>query len=424
MTESSDLQPDNGRRIRPVRRLVVQPILRFVAIESAAGIVLAVATVVALVWANSGVSESYVTLWLHDVTVSVGSFSTSIDVRHVVDDGLMAIFFFVIGLEIKREWVYGELRDRRAARLPIVAALGGMLVPALLYSLIAGSTAAGHGWGIPMATDIAFVIGVMALLGRRVPLPIKVFLLTLAIVDDLGAILVIAVFYAGPINWKWFGVAVAGLGVVVGLKTFDVARYVPYVVVGVVVWFATWQSGVHATIAGVALAFITPARQVGSDADPDVDLVGSPLSRLEDLLHPWASFVIVPLFALANARVELTTHLPVDGVRVTAGLIVVLVVGKLTGFVCASWLAVKLRFAALPRDIGWNHIAGAGALAGIGFTMSLFVTELAFAHSPNGEELAGVAKQAILVASILAAVVGSLVFAISGRSGRARDGRS
>lgn len=406
-----------------MRRLVVQPILRFVAVESAAGIVLAVATVVALVWANSAFSEAYRTLWHHDLTVSVGSSSASMDVRQFVDDGLMAVFFFVIGLEIKREWVYGELRDRRAARLPIVAALGGMIVPALLYTVFAGSTSAGHGWGIPMATDIAFVIGVMALLGRRVPAPIKVFLLTLAIVDDLGAIVVIAVFYAGPLDWAWLGVAVVGLGLVIGLRSLGVVRYLPYLVVGLVVWFATWQSGVHATIAGVALAFLTPARPVGSDADADAELEGSPLARLEDLIHPSASFVIVPLFALANAGVKLTTHLPEEGLQVTAGVVAGLVIGKLTGVMGASWLAVKLRFASLPQGIKWIHIAGAGALAGIGFTMSLFVTELAFKHTLNGEELAGVSKQAILVASVLAAVLGSLVFVFSGRSERARDGQ-
>lgn len=389
------------------------------AIESAAGIALVVATVAALVLANSGLADWYGRFWHNRVALSIGSASFDIDLRGVVDDGLMAIFFFVIGLEIKREWCDGELRDRRAARLPVVAALGGMIVPAVLFTVIAGSTAAGHGWGIPMATDIAFVVGVMALLGSRVPQPIKVFLLTLAIVDDLGAIVVIAVFYAGPIHWGWFAGALVGLAVVAGLRRLGVARYLPFVVVGVAVWFATWQSGVHATIAGVALAFLTPVRPVRDHADRTDGLDGSPLARLEELLHPWASFVIVPIFALANAGVELTTDLPDDGVRVLVGIVVGLVVGKFTGVLIACWLAVRSRFASLPRGIGWRHIAGAGALAGIGFTMSLFVTELAFVHSEAGAAFANTARQAILLASVLAAALGSAIFAISRRSGRA-----
>jgi NhaA family Na+:H+ antiporter len=443
MTEPPDVTPRRGRRGASFARVVVQPIQRFTVVESAAGVALAVATAIALVWANSGFSDAYRTLWLHELTASVGSSSVTIDLRHIVDDGLMAIFFFVIGLEIKREWCFGELRDRRAARLPIVAALGGMVVPALLYTVFAGSTAAGHGWGIPMATDIAFVVGVVALLGRRVPSPIKVFLLTLAIVDDLGAIAVIAVFYAGTIDARWLGLAVGGLGVVVALRALGVARYLPYVAVGTVVWFATWQSGVHATMAGVALALLTPVRPVGPAPDrasdaavpdedvPDEDVpdagvpegVGSPLAYLEDLLHPWASFVVVPLFALANAGVRLTTDLPDAGLRVTAGVVVGLVVGKLAGVVGASWVAVRLRIAVLPGGVRWAHLAGAGALAGIGFTMSLFVTELAFVRTPHGRELVGAAKQAILVASIIAAVLGSLVFVVSGRTARARAGR-
>jgi NhaA family Na+:H+ antiporter len=434
MTEHPDVTPRRGRRAS-FARVVVQPIQRFTSVESAAGVALAVATAIALVWANSGLSDSYRTLWLHELTASIGSSSVTIDLRHIVDDGLMAVFFFVIGLEIKREWCFGELRDRRAARLPIVAALGGMAVPALLYTALAGSTAAGHGWGIPMATDIAFVVGVVALLGRRVPAPIKVFLLTLAIVDDLGAIVVIAVFYAGTIDAPWLGVAVVGLGVVVGLRALGVARYLPYVVVGVVVWFATWQSGVHATMAGVVLALLTPVRPVGSASEPEPvadardaavleeDGEGSPLAHLEDLLHPWASFVVVPLFALANAGVRLTTDLPDAGLRVTAGVVAGLVVGKLVGVVGASWLAVRLRVAGLPEGVRWTHLAGAGALAGIGFTMSLFVTELAFVHTSDGGELVGAAKQAILVASVVAAALGSLVFVLSGRTGRARAGR-
>ena len=427
MTEPSDVQPEHGLRTGPVARLVVQPILRFTAVESAAGIILVVATVVALVWANSGLSDGYRALWLHEVNVSVGRLSTTVDLRHIVDDGLMTVFFFVVGLEIKREWCYGELRDRRAARASdrgsarrdgrARTALHGVRRIDLRRSRVGHPD--GHRHRIRRRHR-----GAARPPG---PAPIKLFLLTLAIVDDLGAIVVIAVFYAGRIDAAWLGVAVVGLGLVAGLRALGVARYLPYALVGVVVWFATWQSGVHATIAGVALALLTPAHPVGADSDADADadavLEGSPLSRLEDLLHPWASFVIVPVFALANAGVELTTDLPDAGFRVTVGVVVGLVVGKLTGVVGASWLAVRLRFAALPQEVGWKHLAGAGALAGIGFTMSLFVTELAFVHDRGGGDLVGAAKQAILFASVVAAGLGSLVFLLSGSSERARDER-
>ena len=254
---------------RALARLVARPVNAFLHVEASGGILLVAATVVALVWANSPWRGAYDHLFHAELVVAIGSFRIEDSVAHAVNDGLMALFFFVVGLEIKREWVVGELRDRRAAVLPAVAALGGMVLPALIYVAVTAGSDGMRGWGIPMATDIAFVVGVVALLGRRVPAPIKVFLLTLAIVDDLGAIVVIAVFYAGTIDAPWLGVAVVGLGVVVGLRALGVARYLPYVVVGVVVWFATWQSGVHATMAGVVLALLTPVRPVGSATEPE-----------------------------------------------------------------------------------------------------------------------------------------------------------
>lgn len=399
-------------------RKVVQPIQSFLEIEAAGGVLLAIATVIAVVWANSRWSASYFTLWHTEVGGFIGRWHGTTDLQHGVDDGLMAIFFFVIGLEIKREWIFGELRDRKAAVLPIVAALGGMIVPALLFIAIAGSTSAGHGWGIPMATDIAFVVGVMALLGSKVPPPLKIFLLTLAIVDDLGAIVVIAIFYAGPLNWGYLAIAVVGIALVLSMRWLGVRWFPGYVILAVVVWFATWLSGVHATIAGVALAFCTPATALSARGTPikhAESAEGSPLQRLEDALHPWVSFAIVPIFALANAGVEISADVGTEGVQVIAGVVIGLVIGKLVGITGASWIAVKLGVAQKPAGVSWLQLAGAGLLAGIGFTMSLFITDLAFEHVPDADELVTFAKEGVLLASVIAAILGASVLALAAK---------
>ena len=337
---------------------------RFLHDEAAGGAALVVATVVALVWANVD-PAGYEDVW-----------HGKLDLRHWVNEGLMAVFFFVVGLEVRRELLHGELR--RTATLPVAAALGGMVVPAALYLVVAG----GRGWGIPMATDIAFALGVLALLGRRVPAGLKLFLLTLAVVDDIGAVVVIALAYSQGIELVPLLVALVLLA-----AAASTGRPWPSVLLAVGVWAALLDSGVHATLAGVAAAFVIPAGQ-----------------EVEERIHPWTSFVVVPVFALANAGVELDVGAAFES-SVTWGVLVGLMVGKPLGIVAASWLAVRLRLAELPRDMGWPHVVGGGALAGIGFTVSLFVAGLAF----ETEGPADAAKVAILVASAGAAALGVLL---------------
>ena len=408
----------------------------FLATEMAGGVILVVATVIALGWANSPWRDSYVRFWHSDVRLRVGTFGFDGDLRHLVNDALMALFFFVVGLEIKRELVVGELKRWRTAAFPAVAALGGMVGPALLYTAFNFGTPGGRGWGIPMATDIAFALGVLALLGNRVPSGLKLFLLTLAIVDDVGAIAVIAIFYSHGIDWQALGVAAALVVVIVALRRGRVESPPVYVVLGLGLWLAVNGSGIHATIAGVVLGLLTPARPslpTGvarrwardlSDEPSAEDLralstvARSSLSVAERLahdLHPLTSFVIVPLFALANAGVELgfgAFDTPGAG-RVAVGIILGLVVGKLAGITLFAWLAVRLGLCSLPTDLRWPQLAGGAGIAGIGFTVSLFITELAFA----GQALEAPAKVAILLASVLAAVLGAVVVYLSAGRG-------
>ncbi len=401
-------------------------VARFVRTEASGGIALVVAAVVALVWANSPWQHSYETLWHSHVTIGFGVFRVDEDLRHFVNDGLMALFFFVVGLEIKREVVHGELADRRVAALPVFAAVGGMVVPAMLYVLVAGGGAGGHGWGIAMATDIAFALGVLALLGSRVPSSLKLFLLTLAIVDDVGAIIVIAVFYSGTIDATALLAAASGLVVSVVLRRLRVDWSPIYVALAVAIWYATYRSGVHATIAGVALALTTPtqrlapahtARRWAQDLsdEPSASEIHqmtiiaresvSPAEHLEELLHPATSFVVLPVFALANAGLELRSNMlsGTGAARVALGVVVGLVVGKLLGILAGAWLGVRLRLAVLPAETRWQHLAGAAALGGIGFTVSLFIAGLAFADPA----LVDAAKLAIFAASVASAVIGT-----------------
>ena len=415
----------------------VGPAQAFVRTEASGGIVLLAATVVALAWANSPWDESYFDLWQARLSLDLALFRIDEDLGHLVNDGLMAIFFFVVGLEIKRELLHGELASPRKAALPVAAALGGMIVPALVYSVFNAGGDGARGWGIPMATDIAFALGALALLGRRVPFSLKVFVLALAIVDDLGAIAVIAVFYTDSIAWEPVAWAAAVFVVIfaanrAGLRSVDV-----YVALGVVFWMAVLKSGVHATLAGVALAAITPARpyysaerfepdaralldrligEGGSEADEssrqDTLLQferlsresASPLDRLEHLLHPWVSYLIVPLFALANAGIALSGSAIRDAVSsdVTLGVVAGLVIGKPLGILAASWLVLRLGWAQLPANVRMGHIVGAGLLAGIGFTVSLFIAGLAF----DDAKLIADAKLGILGASLLAGICG------------------
>jgi NhaA family Na+:H+ antiporter len=382
--------------------------------------------VVALVWANSPWQHGYVTLWHSRATLGFGVFRVDEDLRHFVNDGLMALFFFVVGLEIRREVVHGELADRRVAALPVFAAVGGMVLPALLYVFVVAGGAGGHGWGIPMATDIAFALGILALLGSRVPSSLKLFLLTLAIVDDVGAIVVIAVFYSSTLDATALLVAAGGLVVSVVLRRLRVDWSPIYVALAVAVWYATYRSGVHATIAGVALALTTPTHRL-APADtvrrwaqdlsdkPTASEVHqmtiialesvSPAHRLEELLHPATSFVVLPIFALANAGVEVRSGMlnPTGATRVALGVVVGLLAGKLVGILAGAWLGVRFRVAVLPAETRWAHLAGAAALGGIGFTVSLFIAGLAF----SDPALADAAKLAVLAASVAASLIGA-----------------
>jgi Na+:H+ antiporter, NhaA family len=424
--------------------LLVRPFQRFAGREAAGGILLLACSIAALAWANSPWAGIYSGLWHTPLTVGFGVFKLSYDLHFWVDDGLMTIFFFVVGLEIKRELLAGELASPRQAALPLVAAMGGVAVPALLYFAINSGGPGAAGWGIPMATDIAFAIGVLALLGARVPLGLKVFLTALAIVDDIAAVLVIALFYTANLAWGPLAGAVCCLLLALVANRLGVRHPLPYGLIGVALWVTVMQSGVHATIAGVLLAFMIPSRQAldqraflkegravldhfekASRTEPfhileDIEQQSAiealeeacrkmqpPLQRLEHALHPWVTFAIMPLFALANAGVSVSGgdlgKLIVQ--PITLGVIIGLVLGKPLGVTIAAWLAVRLGQASLPANVTWQHIRGAGGLAGIGFTMSLFMAGLSFSDDTQLTE----AKLGILIASLCAGLIGSII---------------
>ena len=366
------------------------------------------AAVVALVWANSPWDGAYRALWRTEIRVELANASIAEDLRHWVNDALMTIFFFVVALEIKRELVDGELRDPRKAAVPAVAALGGMMIPAALFALITLGSAGSRGWGIPMATDIAFAVGVVVLFGSRVSPSLKLFLLTLAIVDDIGAIVVIAIFYSSGLEPAALVAAVALLLVIALLRRVGVNHVMIYVVLGTGVWLATYQSGVHATIAGVAVGLLTPARQRQDDDGAAATM--SVAERLQHEIHPFSSFVIVPIFALANAGVRFegdAFEAPGAG-RVMVAIVAGLVLGKLFGILGATWLAVRSGLGRLPEDSSWRQVAGVAAVAGIGFTVSLFITGLAF-DTPT---LQSAAKIGVLTGSVAAAGLGSLLLVV------------
>lgn len=418
---------------RFLARSLARPISRFLHIEASGGILLLAAALVALVWANSPWSAAYRDLWATELTLGVGGHDLTEDLRHWVNDGLMTLFFFVIGLEIKQELTNGQLTSAKEAAIPIAGAIGGMAVPALLYlAFNAGSPGAG-GWGIPMATDVAFAVGVLALLARFVPAELKVLLLGLAIVDDVGAIVVIAIFYSSGLNGVWLGAAAAGLIITAILRQVGI-RFLPiYVALGAAIWLATFESGIHATLAGVALGLLTPARPFLPDVDADriADKLSAdrdvtaaevreisfriresiPMTeRLQDLLHPWTSYLIVPVFALANAGVAVSGETLVDAAtsRVTLGVIVGLVVGKVVGVAGAIAVAQRLGIGRLPASVTIRHIVGMSGLAGIGFTVSIFITGLAFSDPGLTDQ----AKIGVLAASALAAAVGVAILTI------------
>jgi len=403
-------------------------------------VLLLAATIAALLWVNlpfDGWASAYDHFWHTPIALEIGDLHVEETLQHWVNDGLMAIFFFVVGLEIKYELVHGDLRDPRTAALPIIAAVGGMVVPAAIYLAIAGGGDAGGGWGIPMATDIAFAVGVLGLLGRRIPSSGRLFLLTLAIVDDIGAIIVIAVFYTADLSLTWLAVAIGLLAVMAVLRVLRVWAIPVYLLLGVATWFAMLQSGVHATLAGVAIGLLTPAvallrsdvaKEYAVDALRDHDLDAEELhkmrfllaesvpvvERLQSMLHPVSSYVVLPVFALANAGVALGDGVLGEAVTSTValGIGAGLVVGKPLGITLACFLAIRLGLGRMPEGMVWSQIVGIGAVAGIGFTVSLFIAGLSF---PGSETLTDDAKVGILLASVLAAVVGVVVLLLGSR---------
>lgn len=383
--------------------------------EAASGKFLLAAVALALVFMNSPWSDVFDRFWAQTVTISFGSWELSETLRHWIDEGLMAIFFLVAGLEIKRQIVKGELRTLRTASVPIIAALGGMLAPALIYLSINAGQAGVNGWGVPMATDIAIAVGVLALLGDRVPASLKLFLLTLAVVDDIGAILVIAIFYSQTVDVGSLAVA-AGLLVSIGiLQWLRLLRLGLFVVLGIGLWLALHASGVHAAIAGALLGLSAPIVSRRKDRRA---IAG----RLERALIPVSAFVAVPLFALANAGVTfgLDQFRAPGAAQVGLGVIAGLVIGKMLGILGAVFLLVKLTAARLPKELQWRHITGMGLLAGVGFTLSIFIAELAFIGS---EDLKDVAKMSIFAASFIGAASGLLVLSKSkGRRDRVPEG--
>ena len=405
---------------------IATPFQRFLHTEASGGIVLLLAAIGALIVANSAFGTAVESLWSMKVGLRVGDFAWEHSLRHWINDGLVTLFFFVVGLEIKREVVHGELSAPGAAVLPLAAALGGMAVPAAIYLALASGPQASAGWGVVMATDIAFVVGCLALLGNKVPNSLRVFVLALAIIDDIGAILVIAIGYSHGFHALPFAAALAGVGVSAAMQWLGVRAMSAYWFVGILTWAALHESGIHPTIAGVALGLLTPVKPwidserldkfVGwARRDASEPLVRSkdvrqklalasreslsPQQRLEDNLHPWSAFFILPLFALANAGVAVSASSAFD--PITLAIIAGLVVGKPLGIFAFSWVAVAAGWARKPDDVGWPMLAGAGMLAGIGFTMSLFIANLAF----DGGSLSA-AKLGVLVASLIAGAIG------------------
>jgi NhaA family Na+:H+ antiporter len=407
------------------------PLRDFLHTEASGGVLLVVAAVVAMVWANSPWKGAYDSLWHSTATFEIAGHGLSLDLRHWVNDGLMAIFFLIVGLEIKREVTSGHLAGRRAATLPVAAALGGMVVPAGLYLAIAGGTAPG-GWGVPMATDIALAIGVLALAGSGVPATLRAFLLGLAVVDDIGAIVVIAIFYSEGVSFAWLGVAVAALVVLLAARYVGVSAIGAYVAIGGAMWFALHEAGVHPTLAGVVCGLLTPVRpRVIADlvdveeltdlssvehARATMQIARDSLSTVEWLehhLHPWTSYLIVPVFALANAGIEVSS----DSLRsafsspIMWGVLIGLLVGKPLGVMLAVRLAMRSGAADAPEGTTGRQVFGAGQAAGIGFTVAIFIAELAFKDPDQQSD----AKMAILVASLIS---GLLAFAVLRTRGR------
>ena len=432
-------------KLQLVKR-ILYPLQEFIKAEAFSGILLMLVTLTAIAWANSPWAETYDAVWNSPLTISFGEYGLTKATILWINDGLMAIFFFVVGLEIKREMLMGELASFRTAAFPVVAALGGMLVPAGIYAAFNYNTAGLSGWGIPMATDIAFALGILTLLGNRVPLSLKLFLVAFAIVDDIGAVLVIALFYTAQVDYLMLWVAMLVFGILLVLSAVRVNNIWVYVLLGVIMWFAFLKSGVHATVAGILLATTIPIRSKISDEDfisttdtilgelqafhytrtgeddeqpeeenfqaavhtleTNCEEALSPLHRLEHSLHPWVAYFIMPVFALANAGIYIDANLTTGFFNTMSwGIILGLIIGKPVGILLFTSFAAFTGLVAKPESFSWAQLIGAGLLGGIGFTMSIFIGNLAFAASPFLAQ----AKLAILLASVTAGAAAYLL---------------
>ncbi|AWV99148.1 Na+/H+ antiporter NhaA [Arcticibacterium luteifluviistationis] len=427
-----------------IKKILLTPFQKFAKIQSASGILLFAATAIAMIWANSAFSESYQSLWEYKIGITSEDFELNKPLILWINDGLMAIFFFVIGLEIKRELLVGELNSVRKATFPLFAAIGGMITPFALFYFLNESPETANGWGIPMATDIAFSLAIIKLLGKRVPLSLKIFLTAFAIIDDLGAVLVIAIFYSTGIDWNL---------ILYTLLPFIILAYLSFkgsysgiltLILGIVVWYLFLKSGIHPTIAGVLLAFTVPisqkidissfkhrllsvVRRISKSEDPDIPVLAkeqveqieeleeivnkfnSPLQKLEHQLHGWVAYFIMPVFALANAGVIFSSDMVLD-TPLILNLTLALFVGKFIGVSLFSYISIKLKLAELPEDINYLQIVGISILAGVGFTMSIFIANLAFSGSPTYMDSA---KMGIIAGSVISGIVGYIILRIS-----------
>lgn len=435
MTKSPTIKRDLPRAQALAERAFAT-MKHFLHIEAVSGIVLLVAAAIALIWANSPFAESYNNLWHTHFSIKLGTFEFSQSLHFWINDALMTLFFLVVGMEIRREIHEGSLSNIRQAMLPIVAALGGVVVPALIFIWFNFLPNQQNGWAIPTATDIAFAVGVLALLGRSIPGNIRIFLLTLAIIDDIIAVLIIALFYSGGLNYVGFLIAGLGIMLVLGFQVIGIGSALGYVIPGAIIWIGILMTGAHPTLAGVVLGLMTPvvsARMTERPLDMLSRIVNEltgrdpqmederklekslrkirlahrellpPVVRVQKALHPWVAFGVMPLFALANAGVSMSSSFSAEtDVQIIIGIVLALVIGKPLGIISMSWVFVRMRWCKLPPNVNWKGIALVGLLAGIGFTMSIFIAMLAF----EDESLLNAAKLGVLIGSFTAAVLG------------------
>ena len=438
----SEHPPGASARARRVSRAVMRPLERFIHVQAASGIVLLLCAAIALAWANSRWGGTYAALWETHFAVGIGHWMFRMSLHSFVNDVLMAVFFFVIGLEIRREIHDGQLRSVRRASLPVFAAIGGMAVPAAIYMLVAPAHVR-EGWAVPMSTDTAFALGILALLGARIAPSLRVLLLAVAMIDDIVAITIISIFYSSGLNLFGVVLAVIGLGAILGLQRFGVRHVIAYAGPAIAVWAGCWQAGIHPTVAGILVGLLTPAktwyghqgfvdaayrhlatiaRRLGLPNRTTLDVkrpmsdlrraqreAVSPVERIEAAMHAWAAFAIMPIFALANAGIDFARVDIGAAPRLVAGVVGGLVVGKLAGIVGAVWIAVRLGIAELPSHVTWRGIVVLGAVAGVGFTMALFIANLAF-RERGTQDLATIAVLlASAVAGLLALTLGLIL---------------